>query len=216
MDWRTFALYAAAFLISLSFHESAHAWTASRLGDMTGARLGRISLNPMRHIDLFGTILLPLMLWFGSHGTVMFGYAKPVPYNPYALKNPPLGSAAIAAAGPLSNLLLAVVAAYSFGLLTHGSGFAGGSVGAQFFRILMFVNVGLASFNLIPCPPLDGGTVLSGLLPAGPRQAFAQIERYGFLILLALMYTGMLDRILGPVQDFLLTYLLKFAGGFRG
>lgn len=214
MDWQKFAIYVAAFLLSLSFHESAHAWAALRLGDHTGARLGRISLNPIRHIDLFGTVLLPLALWFGSHGTVMFGYAKPVPYNPYALRNPPLGSAAIAAAGPASNLVLAIAAATSLHFLVGPGG--GASLLLQFFWTLLLVNVTLACFNMLPIPPLDGGTVLAGLLPPGPRRAFAQVENYGFIILIVLMYTRLLYRILEPLQNFVLKYLLKIVGGDLG
>jgi len=231
MDWQGLAIYAVAFLLSLTVHECAHAWTAARLGDLTGAALGRVSLNPIRHIDPFGTIVLPLVLWWASHGAVMFGYAKPVPYNAYALRNPPLGSATIAAAGPLSNLALAVAAAISLGALTpHASEIPWGvfdpfnahspirwpSLGQQLFYTVMYLNVLLACLNLVPCPPLDGGTVLAGLLPAGARRAFAQVERYGFIIFLALMYTGMLNRLLGPVVAAVQSQLLHLGGIRRG
>jgi Zn-dependent protease len=215
MDWVQIALTAAAFLASLSFHEAAHAWTAWRLGDYTGKALGRVSLNPIRHIDPFGTILLPALLWWSTGGRVVFGYAKPVPYNPYVLKNPSLGSAAIAAAGPGSNLLLATTCAILLGLASPG-GVLGGSLGHHFLLLSISVNLYLALFNLLPLPPLDGGTVLAGLLGRDAQAAFARIETFGFIILIVLMQTGFLGRVLHPAFDFLWEHLLALAGSIRG
>ncbi|HVG93723.1 MAG TPA: site-2 protease family protein [Planctomycetota bacterium] len=215
MDWVQIALTAAAFLASLSFHEAAHAWTAWRLGDYTGKAMGRVSLNPIRHIDPFGTILLPALLWWSTGGRVVFGYAKPVPYNPYVLKNPSLGSAAIAAAGPGSNLLLATTCAILLGLASPG-GVLGGSLGHHFLLLSISVNLYLALFNLLPLPPLDGGTVLAGLLGRDAQAAFARIETFGFIILIVLMQTGFLGRVLHPAFDFLWEHLLALAGSIRG
>jgi len=215
MDWVQIALTAAAFLASLSFHEAAHAWTAWRLGDYTGKAMGRVSLNPIRHIDPFGTILLPALLWWSTGGRVVFGYAKPVPYNPYVLKNPSLGSAAIAAAGPGSNLLLATTCAILLGLASPG-GVLGGSLGHHFLLLSISVNLYLALFNLLPLPPLDGGTVLAGLLGRDAQAAFARIETFGFIILIVLMQTGFLGRVLHPAFDFLWEHLLTLAGSIRG
>ena len=173
MDWKKLIPAFLAYAISLAFHESAHAWMALRLGDTTGRDLGRITLNPIPHIDPFGTILLPLFLWWSTANTgqpFMFGYAKPVPYNPYRLRNGPIGASMVAAAGPLSNFLLAGIGAAILWFLgkTGAMHFA---MGEYFFNFLVLVNVGLAIFNLLPIPPLDGGTVVGGLLPAAPSPA---------------------------------------------
>jgi Zn-dependent protease len=215
MDWVQIALMAAALLLSLSVHEAAHAWTAWRLGDDTGKALGRVSLNPVRHIDPFGTIVLPALLLWSSGGRIVFGYAKPVPYRPYLLRNPSLGSAAIAGAGPGSNLLLAAASAVLLGLVSPG-GVLGGSLGHQFLRISITVNVYLALLNLLPFPPLDGGTVLAGFLGRAAQAAFARIEAFGFILLLVLMQTGILGRVITPAFEYLRDHLLTLAGSIRG
>jgi Zn-dependent protease len=215
MNWVEFTLWIGAFLLSLSVHEASHAWTAWKLGDWTGKSLGRVSLNPLRHIDPFGTVLLPLVLWFTSKGTVTFGYAKPVPYNPYVLRNPSLGSATIAAAGPASNLLLALLAALLLGLASPG-GVLSGSLGHQFLLLSIRVNIYLALFNLLPIPPLDGGTVAAGLLGRQAQAAFARLENFGFLILILLMQTGFLGKVLVPAFRFLYLHALDLAGSLRG
>jgi Zn-dependent protease len=215
MDWVEFTLWIGAFLLSLSVHEAAHAWTAWKLGDWTGKSLGRVSLNPIRHIDPFGTVLLPLVLWFTTKGAVSFGYAKPVPYNPYVLRNPSLGSAAIAAAGPGSNLLLALASAVLLGLASPG-GVLGGSLGHEFLLLSIRVNIYLALFNLLPLPPLDGGTVVAGLLGRQAQAAFARIESFGFIILIVLMQTGFLGKVLFPAFRFLYLHAIDLAGGIRG
>lgn len=209
-DWSQFVPTFLGYAVSLSWHESAHAWTAWRLGDSTGRALGRISLNPLRHIDPFGTVLLPLLLWFGSGGNVVFGYAKPVPYNPYALRNPQWGSSLVAGAGPASNFVLAAIAAFALAFLAK-TGAARFEMGFSFLVTLIEVNVWLALFNLLPFPPLDGGTVLAGLLPRGLSRAFARVEFLGFVVLVALMATGALSR-LAVVHDAIVQPLLRLSG----
>jgi Zn-dependent protease len=212
MDWERLIPAFVAYAISLAFHESAHAWTALRLGDSTGRDLGRITLNPIPHIDPFGTILLPLFLWWSTHGTMMFGYAKPVPYNPYRLRNGPIGASMVAAAGPLSNFLLAAVGA-AFLWFLHETGAMRFEAGEFFFQFLVVVNVSLALFNLLPIPPLDGGTVVAGLLPRGPiSRAWAAIEPYGFVILIALMYMGATGRLISGLTYRISGTLLGWAG----
>jgi Zn-dependent protease len=215
MDWGRLLPAFIAYAISLAFHESAHAWTAWRLGDPTGKDLGRITLNPIPHIDPFGTILLPLFLWWSTQNMehpIMFGYAKPVPYNPYRLRNGPIGSSMVAAAGPLSNFLLAAVGAALLWFLnvTDAMRF---ETGEYFLVFLVWVNVGLALFNLLPIPPLDGGTVVAGMLPRGPiSRAWSALEPYGFVILIALMYLGATRTILGGVNRRITGTLLDWAG----
>lgn len=202
------ALVFGAFLVSLSVHECAHAWTAWTLGDPTGRSLGRVSLNPVRHVDPFGTLLLPLFFLVQAYQAhtplrATFGYAKPVPYNPYVLKSPALGMVLVSAAGPLSNVLLAIGSAAVVGLLSR-SGAYDSTIGLRLFEILVPLNVRLAVFNLIPIAPLDGSGILAGLLPRGISRGMAGIEQYGFLILIALSASGLLGRVTGPVEAALL------------
>jgi Zn-dependent protease len=215
MDWSRLIPAFVAYALSLAFHESAHAWTAWRLGDTTGRDLGRITLNPIPHIDLFGTILLPLFLWWSTQNTehpIMFGYAKPVPYNPYRLRNGPIGSSMVAGAGPASNFLLAGIGA-AFLWFLNVTGAMHFEVGEQFLVGLVFVNVGLALFNLLPVPPLDGGTVVAGMLPRGPiSRAWSALEPYGFVVLIALMYLGVVRRLVGGLRLDIAGALLRWAG----
>ncbi|MCC7137857.1 MAG: site-2 protease family protein [Planctomycetes bacterium] len=204
-----------AYLVSLSVHESAHAWVALRLGDPTGQRLGRVSLNPARHVDPVGTVLLPLLLAWSSHGQVIFGYAKPVPYNPYLMRNPQLGAATVAAAGPASNFVLALVAAVLLGLLAPDARL-GGTLGLDFLFRLVTVNVALGVFNLVPLPPLDGGTIVAGLLPRRAGPAWARLELLAPVVLVALMATGTLGRIIGPAMERAVEFLLRLAWSLRG
>lgn len=221
MTWVDGALLFGAFLVSLSVHECAHAWTALRLGDTTARALGRVSLNPIRHIDPFGTVVLPIFLMAqfarstGVYG-IPFGYAKPVPYNPYVLKNPAVGMALIAGAGPLSNVVLAFASAAVLGFLTR-SGAYESTLGMRLFEVLVPLNVRLAVFNLIPIAPLDGSGILAGVLPRGASRAMGGFEKYGFLILIALSATGVLWQITDPVERALLDPLSILAGRpFRG
>jgi Zn-dependent protease len=200
-----------AFLIlvcSLSFHEAAHAWTASRLGDPTAKSLGRLTLNPLAHIDWIGTVLFPLVAM--ASGAPLIGWAKPVPVDFRYLKSPRRDFAIVAAAGPISNLVLAVGGSVVRTLLVRGHASAEAGTGALDNILVNFIllNVLLAVFNMIPVPPLDGGNVAMGLLPASSARLIALIRPYGFLILYALMFTGVLWRITQPFEFTIARWLL--------
>ena len=191
-------------LIALTIHEAAHAWTADRLGDPTARLLGRISLNPVRHIDPIGTILLPLLAVYS--GLPIIGWAKPVPVNVHQLRRGRRDFMLVAAAGPLSNMLQAVLGALVLrGLLAGGGGY---SLAANVCEAFVVINLLLAFFNLIPVPPLDGGNVLSGLLPAGAEPLLTVLRQYGFIVLYALMFTGVLDMLIEPPTRFFQRMLL--------
>lgn len=198
-------------IASLSVHEAAHAFAADRLGDPTARQLGRLSLNPAVHVDPIGTLLFPLIAFLTN--VPLIGWAKPVPVNPRFLKHPKRDFALIAAAGPASNLVMAGIGALGLAAARAAAGpgdIAGGAVTAPLLPLLFtfaIVNVLLAVFNMIPVPPLDGGNVLIGLLPEGASRRVEQLRPYGILILYALMLTGALSTILGPVVGYL-RYLL--------
>ena len=198
-----------ALLFSLTIHEMAHAVTADWFGDPTARRLGRISLNPAVHIDPVGSLLLPL---FGIlAGGFVFGWAKPVPVNPANLKNHRRDFLVIAAAGPASNIFLAVAASLLLSAVPDGSGAVGGATGvlATFGFTMLQLNVLLAVFNMLPIPPLDGGNVLAGLLPEELATRYDRLMRpYGFLILIVLMMTGWLYRLINPPLSLLMGWLL--------
>ena len=196
-------------LLSLTFHEAAHAWSADILGDPTARRLGRVSLNPIVHIDPIGTLLFPLIGML-TPNVPLIGWAKPVPVNTANLHGHwKRKYMLIAAAGPASNLVLATISAVGLHLI----GFTGGSTPAvyqiyQFFGVMVIVNVLLAVFNMLPIPPLDGGNVLSGLLHGRALELFNSVRPYGMLILYGLLLSGMLWQIVGPVQDVIVRALL--------
>jgi Zn-dependent protease len=199
-------------IASLSVHEAAHAWAADRLGDPTARHLGRLSLNPAVHVDPIGTLLFPLIAM--ATGVPLIGWAKPVPVDPRHLRHPKRDFALIAAAGPASNLVMATIGAVVFALIPHA---APGDIAARavfsplFTLVVEFVqlNVLLAVFNMIPVPPLDGGNVLLGVLPHAGARVVEQLRPYGFLILYALMLTGTLGYLLGPVAFAILRVLLR-------
>lgn len=197
----------AILVLSLSFHEAAHAWTADRLGDPTARLLGRLTLNPLAHIDWIGTVLFPLIAMYS--GLPLIGWAKPVPVNSHNLRSPRRDFAVVALAGPVSNLVLAVGAAILLTLVRGAhAGDAEPSRAASILMMAVLVNVLLAVFNLIPVPPLDGGNVLAGVVPEPVARAIDRLRPYGFLILYALMFTGILADITLPIREALLSWLL--------
>jgi Zn-dependent protease len=196
-------------LFSLTVHESAHAWTANRLGDPTARDLGRISLNPIVHADLIGTVVFPLLALVG--GVPLIGWAKPVPVNVRRLGHPRRDYMLVAAAGPASNLLLAFGAALAIRLVQVSPVTLGEpNVSAPIASLLtqaIRLNVLLAVFNMIPIPPLDGGNVLGGLLPRRFLGGFNAVRPYGILILYALMFTGRLQYLIVPPSRLLVSWL---------
>ena len=200
-----FAGVLSAFLVlllSLSVHEAAHAWSADRLGDTTARLLGRVSINPAVHVDPIGTILFPLMAMLS--GVPLIGWAKPVPVNIRNLHGDWRRKyMMIAAAGPASNLLLAIAGAILFRLVAP---YAELLAGIRFFVVEL--NVLLAVFNMLPIPPLDGGNVLAGLLRGSGAETLDRLRPYGFIILYGLMLSGVLWTIIGPVEHGIRSTLL--------
>jgi Zn-dependent protease len=208
--------YYVVLLFSLSFHESAHAWAALRMGDDTAAREGRISLNPLVHIDPIGTVLLPLIM-FVSSGSPLFGWAKPTPYNPANFRRDrsmASGHVIVAGAGPLSNLVLAVLfTAALFLVLRLGDIHSATHPAVILLAAGVQINVLLAVFNLVPLPPLDGSKVAAFGLPRGLADAYVRVmEPYGHWILLLLFATGILNVLLGPVTRLLTQLLFALLG----
>lgn len=191
-------------LFAVILHEIAHGYVALRRGDPTAQRMGRLTLNPISHVDPVGTILLPGLLYFS--GAPIFGWAKPVPVDFSRLDNPRRDMVAVAAAGPAMNVALALV----FAAVFHAMGGLAQEPGAVAVMALRSVqiNILLAILNLTPILPLDGGRILFGLLPRRQAIAYAQTERYGMMIVMALLFTGVLGRVLAPVSNVLLRALL--------
>jgi Zn-dependent protease len=185
-------------LFSLTVHEAAHAWTASRLGDDTARRLGRVSFNPIVHIDPVGTLLLPLVAMASGSGFI-FGWAKPTPVNVRNFQHPRRDNVLVTVAGPLSNLVIAIAAAI---VLHYAHG-----ITAIIALEALSLNVLLAIFNMLPIPPLDGGQVMLSLLPISLAMRLRAVQPYGFVILLALIVTGMLNYLIGPPYYLLLSWL---------
>jgi Zn-dependent protease len=215
-----FALWVVPFLLAVVFHEWAHGYIAKRLGDDTASVMGRLTLNPLAHVDPIGTIALPALLMV-TGSPFMFGWAKPVPVSFNRLNNPRRDMVLVAIAGPLMNLSLAVLSAAALAVLTSMG--AGGGEAASGFRIAeplaimctmsLQLNVVLAVFNMLPIPPLDGGRVAVGLLPQGLAYNVARLEPYGFLIVMALLMTHSLDFLLGPVMIGIIRALASLFGG---
>jgi Zn-dependent protease len=199
----------AILLVSLSVHEAAHAWSADRLGDNTARLLGRVSVNPLVHIDLLGTIVLPLIAMFS--GLPIIGWAKPVPVNVHNL-----GGGwrqkymLVAAAGPASNLAIAILGAVIFRL---SGGFETGAIADRYSLVSVAgravdLNVLLAVFNMLPVPPLDGGNVLAGLLQGPVAEVYDKLRPYGFIILYVLLLSGAFAALVYPVSDLIVGWLL--------
>ena len=205
------AISAIPILLAITVHEASHGYAAKYFGDLTAERLGRISLNPLKHIDPVGTILLPaLTLFFGG---VLFGWAKPVPVNFGNLRHPKKDMLWVAAAGPASNFVMAVLWSLLLGTIKYK---LSQGVYSPLFPLLLqmsfvgvTINVVLMVLNLLPMPPLDGGRIAVSLLPNNLAIKLAQVEKYGFAILIALMFTGVLNKIIGPFIGFFQQAILQ-------
>jgi Zn-dependent protease len=216
------SVWVLPLVIAITFHEAAHGFVAHRLGDNTAWQLGRVSFNPIRHIDPFGTLMLPAMLLL-SHSPFLFGYAKPVPVNFRALNNPRLDMVFVALAGPATNILLALGAALAF----HALPLAPANAAQWIFDTLknaLLINVVLAVFNMLPIPPLDGGRVAVGLLPRPLSAALARLEPFGMLILIGILILlplagtqfglnlNIISSMLRSATDFIIRLLLVITG----
>ena len=209
-DYVQIAVSFLVLVFSLTVHESAHAWAADRLGDPTARALGRISLNPLVHADPIGTLLFPL-IGLLTHAPII-GWAKPVPVATWRFSHPRRDYLLVAAAGPMSNLSLALLAAVAARLLPEAGSHAAAlrivePMTAVVYALLM-VNLLLAIFNMLPIPPLDGGTVLAGLLPERLAAGFDRVRPYGFVLLYALMFSGGFSLIVGIPYRYMLSWLI--------
>jgi len=198
---QTVLIYALPVVFAITVHEAAHGYVARHFGDNTAEAMGRVTLNPIKHIDPIGTILMPLMLYFATSGAFLFGYAKPVPVNFGRLRHPKRDMIWVALAGPASNFVQAIIWALVLVALV-----AAGIDETFFIKMAqggVLVNLVMWAFNLFPLPPLDGGRVLAGLLPNGPAQNFlARIEPFGFFIVMGLVLAGIVSTFwLRPLMD---------------
>jgi Zn-dependent protease len=206
------AVWALPVLFAITVHEVAHGWVAKKLGDPTAFMLGRLSLNPLKHIDPIGTIVVPAMLLM--LGGFIFGWAKPVPVTWQNLRNPKRDMALVALAGPGANLVMAIFWAMiaKIGLLTAAMIPSVSEPLIYMAGAGIFINIILMVLNLLPIPPLDGGRIMAGVLPGPISYKFSRLEPYGFFILLALLATGILSSILGPPVQGLLALIYSIFG----
>ena len=207
---------ALPLVFAIVLHEVAHGWVAEKLGDNTARSMGRLTLNPISHIDLFGTIIMPLMLFVLTNGKMVFGYAKPVPINPYNFKDPKKGMALSSLAGPGINLIMAISCSLLLRVVIPPFE---DMVPKQSWDMIalpitlmlgygVIINIVLAVLNLIPIPPLDGSRVVYWLLPSKPAAVYYRLEPYGTLILMALIMLGVLGKIMTPILRPILSLLL--------
>ncbi len=183
--------WVVVFLMTVTLHELCHGLAAYYLGDDTAKRAGRLTLNPLRHIDPFWTVILPLVLYISTQGRFMIGMAKPVPVNFSRLRHPKTDMIWVALAGPLANFVLAAL----FSFLLH-------TTGNSLFLYVIYFNLGLAMFNLVPIPPLDGSRIVAGFLPSALAYPFLRLERYGFVLVILLYMTGFLYYFVIPGINF--------------
>lgn len=220
MDFNTrfIVVQVMALLVAITVHEMAHGWMANRLGDVTARLQGRLSFNPLAHIDPFGTIIFPALLIF-MKAPFLLGWAKPVPVNPTNFRDPKRGMAMVSLAGPVTNLAVGVAAAvllkmsflWPSDMWRMGFVTASGGVAAPLFwflRSCVSINVLLAVFNLIPIPPLDGGHFLEGVLPEHIAREYRKIEPFGMVLIIFLLYLGILDLVLMPIYRFIVYFIL--------
>ena len=190
-----FLLFSLVILIySAIIHEYSHGWMAERLGDSTAKYAGRLTLNPIPHIDPMGSILVPFLLWL-SHAGFIIGWAKPVPFNPYNLRDQKYGAAKVALAGPASNFILALL----FGTVVR---FLPAGIFSELLQVIVFINLLLMIFNLMPIPPLDGSRILAAVLPYRGQVTLAQLEPYGMFIILFFVFF-LFDRVILPLLSLL-------------
>jgi len=206
-----FSIWILPVLFAITVHEAAHGYAARFFGDSTAASLGRLSLNPLKHIDPVGTVLLPIATFF--LGGFVFGWAKPVPVDMRNLRNPRFDMAWVAMAGPASNFAMAV---FWLLIMALGQWMAGQGMGDSALPLVLmgqagiFINLLLMLFNLLPIPPLDGGRVLVSFLPPKLAIMVSKVEPFGFVILLALMFTGVLWTVLGPILSGMTQWMTGF------
>lgn len=189
------AIYALPVIFAITVHEAAHGYAARYFGDMTAYQAGRISLNPVRHIDPIGTILVPILTMFA--GGILFGWAKPVPVDFSRLRNPKRDMLWVAAAGPASNLMMGIFWAFVLSFSAAAPAYFATPL-AYMAQAGVMINVVLMVLNLLPLPPLDGGRIAVSLLPNRLANRYARVEQYGFIILLILLFTGILSKIMDP------------------
>jgi Zn-dependent protease len=215
---------AIPILVAITFHEVAHGFVANKLGDPTAKMMGRLTLNPIAHIDPIGTIIVPVMLFILSNGAFIFGTAKPVPVNFYNLKRPRRDTALVSAAGPATNIMIAFISILLYILIqvifppSSSSAFNQKIMTPLVIMIQYSIsfNIFIAAFNLFPGPPLDGGRIATSLLPTKYAYHFSKLEPYGILIVLGLWFTGIAHYIIVPIQTFIeiiiRIFLLPFGG----
>ncbi len=200
----------AVLLFSVIVHEVSHGLAALRLGDDTAQRAGRLTLNPVKHLDFFGSFLLPISLFLISNGAFVIGWAKPVPYDPNHLKNPKKGSGIIAAVGPLSNLFVAIIFAVLIRFLLPIIGLTNVGVFGELLSYIVLINVLLAVFNLVPLPPLDGSGILFSLLPDKFYRVQIFLQTYGFFLLILFIFFGF--NFIIPIVSFIYNLLVVSSG----